>query len=212
MDDAEAMASFSEPVRHWFADAFGAPTAVQGEAWKAIARGENAFVIAPTGSGKTLAAFLWAIDALMGEKARVAETGEKWVRGVRVLYVSPLKALGADVDRNLQGPLSAISELAAVESARRGAKAPEIRPTFSSRRPSRCTSCSPRRPERRCARLRRSSWTRCTPWPATSAGRTCRCLWSGWTICWRLRPSASGCRPRCARARKWPGSSAACGP
>lgn len=127
MDDAEAMASFSEPVRHWFADAFGAPTAVQGEAWKAIVRGENAFVIAPTGSGKTLAAFLWAIDALMGEKARVAETGEKWVRGVRVLYVSPLKALGADVDRNLQGPLSAISELAAVESARRGAKAPEIR-------------------------------------------------------------------------------------
>ena len=118
---------FSAPVRHWFADAFGAPTAVQGEAWQAIARGENALVIAPTGSGKTLAAFLWAIDALMGEKARVAEAGEKWVRGVRVLYVSPLKALGADVDRNLQGPLSAISELAAVESARRGAKAPEIR-------------------------------------------------------------------------------------
>lgn len=127
MDDAEAMASFSEPVRRWFADAFGAPTAVQGEAWEAIARGENALVIAPTGSGKTLAAFLWAIDALMGEKARVAETGEKWARGVRVLYVSPLKALGADVDRNLQGPLSAISELAAVESARCGAKAPEIR-------------------------------------------------------------------------------------
>lgn len=127
MDDAEAMASFSEPVRRWFADAFGAPTAVQAEAWQAIARGENALVIAPTGSGKTLAAFLWAIDALMGEKARVAEAGEKWVRGVRVLYVSPLKALGADVDRNLQGPLSAISELAAVESARRGAKAPEIR-------------------------------------------------------------------------------------
>ena len=118
---------FSAPVRHWFADAFGAPTAVQAEAWQAIARGENALVIAPTGSGKTLAAFLWAIDALMGEKARVAEAGEKWVRGVRVLYVSPLKALGADVDRNLQGPLSAISELAAVESARRGAKAPEIR-------------------------------------------------------------------------------------
>ena len=127
MDDAEAMASFSEPVHRWFADAFGAPTAVQAEAWQAIARGENALVIAPTGSGKTLAAFLWAIDTLMGEKARVAEAGEKWVRGVRVLYVSPLKALGADVDRNLQGPLSAISKLAAVESARRGAKAPEIR-------------------------------------------------------------------------------------
>lgn len=121
------LALFSAPVHRWFADAFGAPTAVQAEAWQAIARGENALVIAPTGSGKTLAAFLWAIDALMGEKARVAEAGEKWVRGVRVLYVSPLKALGADVDRNLQGPLSAISELAAVESARRGAKAPEIR-------------------------------------------------------------------------------------
>lgn len=121
------LALFSAPVHRWFADAFGAPTAVQAEAWQAIARGENALVIAPTGSGKTLTAFLWAIDALMGEKARVAEAGEKWVRGVRVLYVSPLKALGADVDRNLQGPLSAISELAAVESARRGAKAPEIR-------------------------------------------------------------------------------------
>lgn len=121
------LALFSAPVHRWFADAFGAPTAVQAEAWQAIARGENALVIAPTGSGKTLAAFLWAIDALMGEKARVAEAGEKWARGVRVLYVSPLKALGADVDRNLQGPLSAISELAAVESARRGAKAPEIR-------------------------------------------------------------------------------------
>lgn len=80
---------FSRSVHRWFADAFGAPTAVQAEAWQAIARGENALVIAPTGSGKTLAAFLWAIDALMGEKARVAEAGEKWVRGVRVLYVSP---------------------------------------------------------------------------------------------------------------------------
>lgn len=118
---------FSGPVRQWFAAAFGAPTAVQAEAWEAIARGENALVIAPTGSGKTLAAFLWAIDALMAEKARTAEAGEKWVRGVRVLYVSPLKALGADVDRNLQGPLSAISELAAAEGARCGAKAPEIR-------------------------------------------------------------------------------------
>ena len=105
----------------------GRPRRCRARRGGAIARGENALVIAPTGSGKTLAAFLWAIDALMGEKARVAETGEKWVRGVRVLYVSPLKALGADVDRNLQGPLSAISELAAVESARRGAKAPEIR-------------------------------------------------------------------------------------
>ncbi len=125
--EENGLALFSGPVRQWFAAAFGAPTAVQAEAWEAIARGENTLVIAPTGSGKTLAAFLWAIDALMAEKARTAEAGEKWVRGVRVLYVSPLKALGADVDRNLQGPLSAISELAAAEGARCGAKAPEIR-------------------------------------------------------------------------------------
>ncbi len=123
----EAMASFSEPVRTWFADTFGAPTAVQARAWEAIARGENALVIAPTGSGKTLAAFLWAIDGLMGQKAAAAARGEKWPRGVRVLYVSPLKALGADVDRNLQGPLTAISALVAAEAARDGAKAPEVR-------------------------------------------------------------------------------------
>ena len=123
----EAMASFSEPVRTWFADTFGAPTAVQARAWNAIARGENTLVIAPTGSGKTLAAFLWAIDGLMGQKAAAAARGEKWPRGVRVLYVSPLKALGADVDRNLQGPLTAISALVAAEAARDGAKAPEVR-------------------------------------------------------------------------------------
>ena len=82
---------------------------------------------APTGSGKTLAAFLWAIDGLMGQKAAAAARGEKWLRGVRVLYVSPLKALGADVDRNLQGPLTAISALVAAEAARDGAKAPEVR-------------------------------------------------------------------------------------
>ena len=83
------LALFSGPVRAWFAGAFGAPTPVQAEAWEAIAAGENALVIAPTGSGKTLAAFLWAIDALMGEKARAAAAGEKWARGEPVLYESP---------------------------------------------------------------------------------------------------------------------------
>ncbi len=118
---------FSEATRAWFAAALGEPTEVQTRAWEAIARGENALVIAPTGSGKTLAAFLWAIDALMAEKARAAAAGEKWARGVRVLYVSPLKALGADVDRNLQGPLAAIAELAGARAQQAGAKAPEIR-------------------------------------------------------------------------------------
>lgn len=121
------MAGFSAPVRRWFGEAFGAPTAVQERAWQAIAAGDNALVIAPTGSGKTLAAFLWAIDRLMGEKATAAAGNKEWTPGVRVLYVSPLKALGADVDRNLQGPLSAISALVAEEAAAAGGKAPEVR-------------------------------------------------------------------------------------
>lgn len=121
------LGAFSEATRAWFAEALGAPTEVQMRAWAAIAAGDNALVIAPTGSGKTLAAFLWAIDTLMAEKARVAEAGEKWVRGVRVLYVSPLKALGADVDRNLQGPLAAISELMAAQAGCGGARPPEVR-------------------------------------------------------------------------------------
>ena len=125
--ESAALGMFSEATRAWFSTALGEPTEVQARAWEAIARGENALVIAPTGSGKTLAAFLWAIDALMTEKARAAAAGEKWARGVRVLYVSPLKALGADVDRNLQGPLAAIAELAGGRAQQAGAKAPEIR-------------------------------------------------------------------------------------
>ena len=124
---SDSLRAFSEATRAWFSDALGEPTEVQARAWEAIARGENALVIAPTGSGKTLAAFLWAIDTLMAEKARVAAAGEKWARGVRVLYVSPLKALGADVDRNLQGPLAAIAELAGARARQAGAKPPEIR-------------------------------------------------------------------------------------
>ncbi|WP_302962429.1 DEAD/DEAH box helicase [uncultured Adlercreutzia sp.] len=124
---SDSLRAFSEATRAWFSDALGEPTEVQARAWEAIARGENALVIAPTGSGKTLAAFLWAIDTLMAKKARAAAAGEKWARGVRVLYVSPLKALGADVDRNLQGPLAAIAELAGARARQAGAKPPEIR-------------------------------------------------------------------------------------
>lgn len=126
----EVLDRFTDAVRDWFLDAFEAPTSVQQQAWEAVGRGENALVIAPTGSGKTLAAFLFAIDALMREKSPLdplpgaAHSGEGHpmpkasssrrgashpVRGVRVLYVSPLKALGADVERNLQEPLAGIA-------------------------------------------------------------------------------------------------------
>lgn len=95
---------FSAPVRDWFADELGEPTAAQAGAWEAIARGDDALVVAPTGSGKTLAAFLWALDSLVRDVAAGDAGG-----AVRVLYVSPLRALGADVGRNLRAPLEGIA-------------------------------------------------------------------------------------------------------
>jgi len=99
---ADPLAAFSEPTRAWFASAFAAPTAPQAEGWPAIAAGDHTLVCAPTGTGKTLAAFLWAIDRLMSPEAPVA--GE----GTRVLYVSPLRALAVDVEKNLRAPLHGI--------------------------------------------------------------------------------------------------------
>jgi len=95
------MASFSPRVRGWFESAFAAPTSAQSLAWPAIARGENVLLSAPTGSGKTLAAFLWALDRLSAEP-RTEGTG------TRVVYVSPLKALAYDIERNLRAPLRGI--------------------------------------------------------------------------------------------------------
>lgn len=120
-----ALDRFSDEVRGWFLDAFPAPTPLQERAWGVIEGGENALVIAPTGSGKTLAAFLFAIDSLMREKTAAAKLSkaDRPGKGVRVLYVSPLKALGADVERNLQGPLAGI----AARVAACGSATPEVR-------------------------------------------------------------------------------------
>ena len=96
---ADPLAAFSEPTRTWFASAFAAPTEPQAEGWPAISAGDHTLVCAPTGTGKTLAAFLWAIDRLMSHGTPVA--GE----GTRVLYVSPLRALAVDVEKNLRAPL-----------------------------------------------------------------------------------------------------------
>ncbi|MGP4055305.1 ATP-dependent helicase [Mycobacterium sp. 4D054] len=100
----DPLSRFSALTREWFAGTFVEPTPAQAQAWNAIADGDNTLVIAPTGSGKTLAAFLWAIDGL----ARDPEA----TRGTRVLYVSPLKALAVDVERNLRTPLTGISRIA----------------------------------------------------------------------------------------------------
>lgn len=101
----DALSHFSTPVRDWFRATFSAPTAAQEGAWESIRNGNNTLIIAPTGSGKTLAAFLWTLDALHREH----EAGT--AGGTRILYISPLKALGADVERNLRAPLTGITRL-----------------------------------------------------------------------------------------------------
>jgi ATP-dependent Lhr-like helicase len=113
---ADPLARFSVVTRDWFAGTFPAPTTAQADAWTAIAGGHNTLVIAPTGSGKTLAAFLWAIDKLASASA------DERRPGTRVLYVSPLKALAVDVERNLRTPLAGMTRVA----ERRGLTPPEI--------------------------------------------------------------------------------------
>ena len=98
----ESLASFNPRVRDWFTRSFERPTEAQAQAWPAIARGENVLVSAPTGSGKTLAAFLWALDRLVSGPAPEGE------RRTRLVYVSPLKALSYDVEKNLRAPLKGI--------------------------------------------------------------------------------------------------------
>ena len=111
---------FSAPTRTWFEAAFAAPTPAQVGAWQAVSAGRNALVVAPTGSGKTLSAFLWSLDRIArpGTGSRPADK----LRRCRVLYVSPLKALAVDVERNLRAPLAGIRHTA----ARLGEHEPDI--------------------------------------------------------------------------------------
>ncbi|HBA6994959.1 TPA: ATP-dependent helicase [Escherichia coli] len=106
---------FSPATRDWFLRAFKQPTAVQSQTWHVAAQGEHALVIAPTGSGKTLAAFLYALDQLFREGGEDTREAHKR-KTSRILYISPIKALGTDVQRNLQIPLQGIAD----ERRRRG--------------------------------------------------------------------------------------------
>ncbi|MGH2356513.1 MAG: DEAD/DEAH box helicase, partial [Candidatus Limnocylindria bacterium] len=133
---ADPLTPFSAPTRAWFAEAFAAPTRAQELGWPAISAGRHTLLHAPTGSGKTLAAFLWCLDRLLAREEGPSETdaiaagARRRARGptrtparhVRVLYVSPLKALTYDIERNLRAPLAGIRRTA----ERLGAQVAEV--------------------------------------------------------------------------------------
>src|SRR5437867_3772208 len=112
------MPEFLPFVRRWFAETFSEPTRPQREGWEAIASGRDTLIVAPTGSGKTLAAFLWALDHLhrLGLEGRLEDR-------VYVVYVSPLRALNNDIEKNLRAPLAGIQAAAAAD----GTRLPEVR-------------------------------------------------------------------------------------
>src|SRR5436305_1780054 len=117
---APSLESFTPAVRDWFLRAFAEPTAAQQQAWPAISRGENVLLSAPTGSGKTLAAFLWGLDRLVAEPAAERRT--------RLVYVSPLKALSYDLERNLRAPLRRIGIQVPVDDLREPDAGAELDP------------------------------------------------------------------------------------
>ncbi|NSC24249.1 DEAD/DEAH box helicase, partial [Streptomyces albus subsp. chlorinus] len=118
MGRTSALDAFSPATRAWFTGAFSEPTSAQEGAWRALAEESDALVVAPTGSGKTLAAFLASLDALASTPPPADP-----LKRCRVLYVSPLKALAVDVERNLRSPLTGIRQ----ESLRLGLPEPEIK-------------------------------------------------------------------------------------
>jgi ATP-dependent Lhr-like helicase len=104
---ADPFACFHPVTAEWFRAVFDAPTAPQRMGWPVIARGESALILAPTGTGKTLTAFLWCLDRLM-----LHPEPESRKKGCRIVYVSPLKALAVDVERNLRSPLAGMANMA----------------------------------------------------------------------------------------------------
>ncbi|MEW6217835.1 MAG: DEAD/DEAH box helicase, partial [Candidatus Bipolaricaulota bacterium] len=117
MEKSDPLARFNPVVADWFRATLGMPTPAQVLGWPSIAAGQHTLILAPTGSGKTLAAFLWALDLLL------TQPPEPSLPSVHTLYLSPLKALGYDIERNLQVPLQGIQALGRA----RGIALPEVR-------------------------------------------------------------------------------------
>ena len=178
------------PCASGSAASFEAPTAAQTQGWPAIARGESTLMLAPTGSGKTLAAFLWCLNRLMFDAAAGGQAAL-----ARVLYVSPLKALAVDVERNLRAPLAGIAHAAARRGdayrvpsivVRTGDTPASERARFQ-REPADILITTPEslyllltsNAREALPRSTRSSSTRSTRWCRPSAARTSRCRSSG---------------------------------
>ncbi|WP_169165851.1 ATP-dependent helicase [Cellulomonas taurus] len=125
----DVLGRFSPATQDWFRGAFAEPTAAQAGAWDAVSTGRHALVVAPTGSGKTLAAFLWALDGILSGRVARGASGaseapqqDEPMQRCHVLYISPLKALATDVERNLRSPLVGIRQAA----TRRGLDLPDV--------------------------------------------------------------------------------------
>jgi Rad3-related DNA helicase len=177
---------FHPLVREWFTAQLGEPTLAQHRGWESIANGRHTLIAAPTGSGKTLAAFLTAINDLMQEGLESPLPDE-----VRVLYISPLKALSADIHKNLAEPRFGIHALA--EAA--GVRAPKI--TAAVRTGDTTAS-------ERAAMIRTP---RFTPSSARGAARTSRCRSNAWRALSSSRCCAWGSRQRRLRSKRSQGSS-----
>ena len=215
---ADPLDGFWPATRAWFDGAFAEPTPAQAGAWRAIGKGEDTLVVAPTGSGKTLAAFLWAIDRLAAVPPPADSEGSK--RRTRVLYISPLKALAVDIERNLRAPLTGIRHAAhrlgldepdIAVAVRTGDTAAEERRKLISKPPDILITT----PESLFLLL--TSQARETlrgvetvivdevhAVAGNSGAPTWPSAWSAWTSCSPGRPDVSDCRPPCVRPTKLP--------
>ena len=213
---ADPLAAFSESTRDWFRETFAAPTRAQAQGWQAIAAGEHTLIQAPTGAGKTLAAFLWCSIGCSPSAAPAEPQAT-----LRVLYVSPLKALAHDIERNLRrrwrasdAPPSAegtaLPDIAVAPAHRRhaGRRTAALSRDAAGHPDHHARVAVPaahrRRPRDPAQRGAGSSSTRSTRSPAPSGARTWRCRWSGSSTSSTGHCNVSGCRRPSAHSKRSP--------